>query len=348
VKLYTYRLITANTTANGLNSPRLALCCCMQSGMQIAKIFDSILSAHCTTTRHITTRHNSRDRHNNKKEISKKMLNDYADGELIKRYLTDADDSAFEILLERHYDLTYKRFLHRCRIPDDAADLTQQLWMQVLKNLENYQDFGKFPAFLMRSASNLLTDYWRRNGVKDNVINDAPSLQGQDSDQNYDYIENATEPGPDIDTKLALQAQIKYLTQTLIPTLPCEQRLAFLLKHESEYWEYKSRLSWQHLAELNGMSEQDAWGKFETVRNHLVTRENGGKTKTACTCESMLIFLVWTQAQRRLKNQDFTWQYYAKILNISENTLKTRYRAALKNLSQGLADLEQHGEITNQ
>lgn len=341
MKLYTYPLITANTAANCLNSPRLARCCCMQSGMQITRIFDSILSAHSTTAR-------ARDLRNNKKEISKKMLNNYADGELIKRYLTDADDSAFEILLERHYDLTYKRFLNRCRNPDDAADLTQQLWMQVLKNLKNYQDFGKFPAFLMRSASNLLTDYWRRNEIKNNITNNASSLQVQDSDQNYDLIENATEPGPDIDTKLALQAQIKYLTQKLIPALPCEQRLAFLLKHESEYWEYKSRLSWQQLAELNGISEQDAWEKFENMRNYLVTRENGGEAKIECSCESMLIFLVWTQAQRRLKNQDFTWQYYAKILNVSENTLKTRYRSALKNLSQGLTDLEQHDEKTNQ
>ncbi len=282
------------------------------------------------------------------------MLNNYADGELIKRYLTDADDSAFEILLERHYDLTYKRFLYRCRNPDDAADLTQQLWMQVLKNLKSYQDFGKFPAFLMRSASNLLTDYWRHTGIKEKVIHDTPS-QRQNANQNendspsFDYIENAAEPGPDIDTKLALQEQIQYLTQKLIPALPCDQRLAFLLKHESEYWEYKSRLSWQHLAELNGITEQDAWEKFEKARNQLVTRENGGEVNTACSCESMLIFLVWTQAQRRLKNQEFTWQYYAKILNVSENTLKTRYRSALKNLSRGLTDLEQqHDGKTNQ
>ena len=261
------------------------------------------------------------------------MSQNLPDGELIKRYLQENDERAFRMLVERHYTTTQRRFLKHCHHVDDAADLTQQLWIRVINNLDHYRDDGKFPAFLNRISTNLLTDYWRSKGRKGIVI-DGPA-----PDDENDPIEQAPAPQPDADTSLDTQQQVDYLAKELIPALPIDQRLIFLLRHESEYWEEKQRLEWVHLAELNGIDEQTTWSLFEQARNTLLSLQHKDNSTNTSNLndESLLIFLVWTQAQRLSKRQDFSWNYFAKLLNISTNTLKTRYRAATKKLSDGLS-----------
>jgi RNA polymerase sigma factor (sigma-70 family) len=163
----------------------------------------------------------------------------------------------------RYYDTSYRRFLKRCHHKEDAADLTQQLWINMISKLEGYQDEGKFTAFLTRSASNLLTDYWRHKGVVNRVMlednEDGPSL-----------LDNATDTSQEPLNNTVLQDEVDTLTHELIPALPCEQRMAWLLRHESEFWEDKQPLSWEHLAELNGIDKQTAWQHFENLRNQLI------------------------------------------------------------------------------
>ncbi len=263
--------------------------------------------------------------------FKKIMLQDLTDGELINRYLQDSDDQALQILVRRHYDTTWRRFLSHCRHTSDADDLTQQLWMRVINNLESYRDDGRFPAFLNRVSTNLLTDYWRRKGVRGRVMEES---NGPDDG---DPLAEAPAPASDTLVDCETQQAIDCLTRELIPALPTEQRLVFLLRHESEYWEGKQRLGWNHLAELNGIDEHSAWERFEHARNRLLTRlHGGGAGAEELDGESLLIFLIWTQTQRPLKSGDFTWDYFAELLNVPVNTLKTRYRAALKKLEEGL------------
>ncbi len=254
-----------------------------------------------------------------------------SDWELIRRYLDHADERAFEQLMNRHYDKVYRRLLSHCKHPDDAADMAQQLWIRVVNNLASYKDDGKFPSFLMRATTNMLTDYWRRKGVKDQVI--AQNL----AEEEGDAVELAADQGTGTAALHEAQDQVAYLTQTLIPELVCEQRLAFLLMHESEHWEESRRLGWQQLACLNGIDRHEAWTRFETARNKLLHSGLRGE-KLDLDCDHLLVFLVWTQAQRLEKKQNFTWDYFADILGVSTNTLKTRYRTALKKLAQGLND----------
>lgn len=270
-----------------------------------------------------------------KKRMKSQMPQEPADGMLIKRYVEGGDEKAFELLMQRHYKMTYHRFLKNTQNPDHALDLTQQLWMQMVRHLSSYQDEGKFPSYLMLCASNLLTDFWRRKGVRNEVMVDLST------DEQQDMYTNVADPYANTEADIDLNQQIDFLTSRLIPALPCEQRLVFLIKHESEYWEEKKRLSWKQLAQLNGLDEDKVWEYFERVRNNMLCNTTGGEAERETSCDAILIFLVWSQAQRVSKKQDYTWGYFAKILNIPENTLKTRYRAALKTLADGLTELNQ-------
>lgn len=260
------------------------------------------------------------------------MYKEMSDIELIQRYLASRDDQAFTVLLRRHYDATYHRFLKHLGTHDDAAELSQQLWLRVANNLESYKDEGKFASYLMRIASNLLTDHWRRKGTREKVIYEASSDDEHEMlEQNTDNKQTA------IDLTLSAQEEVSHLTNNLIPQLPVEQRLTFLIKHESEFWDDKQRLDWPTLAALNGMSVEELFTLFDSCRNDLIKNARGEAAEISE--EALMVFLIWTQAQRLDKKTNFTWNYYSELLNISSNTLKTRYRAALKSLSSGLEEL---------
>lgn len=74
-----------------------------------------------------------------------------------------ADDAAFEALYRAHYTGLYGYNLARTRDEQDAADLTQQVFVQALRALPEYEDRGvPIAAWLYRIARNLVTDHYRR------------------------------------------------------------------------------------------------------------------------------------------------------------------------------------------
>ncbi len=260
------------------------------------------------------------------------MLKDITDGELISRYTKDRDQSAFETLLRRHHDKVFWRFLKRCGNRADAEDLTQQLWIRVVDNLDNYSDQDKFGPFLATIGTNLLNDYWRRKGVRS-----AAFVDWNDDEDDAPRPEIASREGSAEDQVIRGEA-INHLVSDLIPALPAEQRMIYLLRHESEHWEESSRLEWSHLAELNGVSVDEAWSKFESARQSLMGMSHCEQNDepTAPDSDELLMFLVWTQAQRPNKDKKYTESYFADLLGVPVNTLKTRYRAASKSLADGL------------
>lgn len=262
------------------------------------------------------------------------MFTEHTDGQLIASYVKQTNKAALDTLLHRHYDTTYRRFLKQCQSPDDAADLTQQLWLHVVKQLPQYNDLDKFPSYLMRCVSNLLTDHRRRNNVKNRVIREKTDSESDNKEE-----QASADPGHSAEKTAELLQQINHLVNTLVPQLPCAQRFAFLIKHESEFWEHKQRLSWKQLAELNGIDVDKAWKMFEQVRNELCRTDREHSYGLSINNDAHLIFVIWTQAQRPVKKCEYTWEYYSEILSMPKNTLKTHYRRALLSLQKGMTKL---------
>lgn len=258
------------------------------------------------------------------------QMNNETDGELITRYVANSDQNAMRVLVERHYDMLYRRFRRELKNEADAEDCAQRVWVQVARNLATYKDEGKFPNFLSMIASNMIKEFWRNKGTREKVV------VSQDEEMDYDRIESMGDHN-DPEKLMSDDELVDHLVKELIPALPTEQRAAWLLRHESEYWEPGKRLEWAHLAELNGTDIATAWDAFERARFKLMTASSK-KTDSEIDGEEQLIFLVWTQAQRALKEQNFSWEYFSDLLGVSENTMKTRYRTAQKRLAESLSD----------
>ncbi len=248
-----------------------------------------------------------------------------SDAELIRQYNEHKSNTAFETLLRRHYNAVHKRLLRLTQNHADADDLSQKLWMRVIENLAGYNDSQKFPNFLNTIASNLLKDEWRKSGVRQQSSLDEMLEAGSGQALLLDE--------DDMPERIADRHEIEYLVKHLIPNLAVKLRAVFLLRHESEYWDDKQPFQWQHLAELNDMTTQAASDGFTCARDHLLNADNDVE---ALSDENRLIFITWTQAHRYDKAAKQTETYLASLLDIPLNTFKTRYRAALSELSSGL------------
>jgi RNA polymerase sigma-70 factor (ECF subfamily) len=260
-------------------------------------------------------------------------LEPLSDGELIREFVDASNERAFDTLLRRHYQRLHRRLSAKLRDEDKAHDLCQTLWMRVLNNLAEYKDDQKFEHYLNTIASNLLKDHWRSNRSDSEV-----SLfdeEGADASE-YGGFDQLADPGIDEERQYINRSAINTLINKVIPALPCEQRLIYLLRHESEFWDGKQPLQWQHLAEMNDLDVEQASELFQSVRDKLVKAGNGGADKPELDCMENLVFLLWTQSHRVDKRSKLTEQYFADLLNLPVNTFKTRYRASVKALGEGM------------
>lgn len=259
------------------------------------------------------------------------MLSEQPDGALISLFINDKREDAFDTLFRRYYNKLYRRFSAKTNDDFLAHDLCQKLWMRVLRSLPKYQDNDKFEHYLNTIASNLLRDEWRGKSNKKEV-----STQDETGeyllDQEILSLNDNTSIGRNLESRQAVDELIHHL----IPSLPCHQRLVFLLRHESEYWDDKQPLQWQHVAELNNVGLSKAYQLFESSRDKLIINTTHEDIRESLSCEEKAVFLLWTQAQRPDKSKKYTEAYFANLLNISVNTFKTRYRASIKVLSKGL------------
>jgi RNA polymerase sigma-70 factor (ECF subfamily) len=73
------------------------------------------------------------------------------------------DLAAFDALYRRYLPVIYRYLRARARTPEDAADLTQHVFLRAIEALPTYQERGlPFGAWLLRIARNAAVDASRR------------------------------------------------------------------------------------------------------------------------------------------------------------------------------------------
>ena len=157
------------------------------------------------------------------------------------------DAAAFDALYARHKGGVYRYLLRQCRPPGIAADLFQDVWMNLIRARASYAPTAKFTTWLYRLAHNRMVDHFRATGHL--------TLVSADDEGHADAVvalpaARAVEP--------ASQAENRELGERLrdaLAALPPAQREAFLLQQEGD-------LSLAEIAELTGVG-------VETVKSRL-------------------------------------------------------------------------------
>ncbi len=74
------------------------------------------------------------------------------------------DPKALAKLCEHYLPKIYQYVFYRVNRREDAEDLTNEICIKAIRNIRSQK--GSFEAWLFRIASNMITDFYRRRGVR--------------------------------------------------------------------------------------------------------------------------------------------------------------------------------------
>jgi RNA polymerase sigma-70 factor (ECF subfamily) len=172
-----------------------------------------------------------------------KML---TDEELVVAY-AQGNNSAFDILLNRHKDTVYSYIYFIVRNRELAEDIFQETFVKAIVTIKQgrYTENGKFRAWISRIAHNLIIDNYRQEKNEQTISNDDCEI---DLFNNYKLSEGTIEDE-------LIKSQILADVKKLIDYLPDNQKEVLMLR-------YYQDLSFKEIADITGVSINTALGRM--------------------------------------------------------------------------------------
>ncbi len=174
------------------------------------------------------------------------VLKDMTDEELVISY-SIGNNLAFDELLLRHQKNVYNYIYFIIRNREMAEDVFQETFIKAITTIKQgrYTENGKFRAWIMRIAHNLVIDYFRQERSENTVSNDETEI---------DLLNNANLCDNTIEDRL-VYSQILEDVKKLIHYLPPSQREVLEMRYYQE-------LSFKEISEQTGISINTALGRM--------------------------------------------------------------------------------------
>jgi RNA polymerase sigma-70 factor (ECF subfamily) len=167
------------------------------------------------------------------------------------------DRAAFAELLRRNQSHVEKILYHLAPDWQDRADLAQEVWIRVYRNVKRLKDPVKFRGWLSRIATNLFYDELRkRKRVRPPLSLDAPRKL-HDGEMDWDIA--ADKPGPDED--LSTREFYDQLREA-IADLPEVFRTTIVLREIQG-------MAYEEIAEITGVSLGTVKSRIARARQRL-------------------------------------------------------------------------------
>ena len=176
-----------------------------------------------------------------------KNLNVMTDEELAMDYV-NGNNRAFDELLFRHQSKLFSYILFVVRDREIADDLFQETFVKVITKLQEgkYSPSGKFSAWMMRIAHNVIMDLYR--GLKVQKIVDTSDDNDLSNISTNDFY------SMDIESQY-VNAQVLKDVKKLMNFLPASQR-------EVVYMRSYQQLSFKEIAEMTNVSINTSLGRM--------------------------------------------------------------------------------------
>ena len=187
-------------------------------------------------------------------------LNLMTDEELAIMYV-DGDNKAFDLLLSRNQEKLFTYILFVVRDREMANDMFQETFFKVVSRLQQgkYIANGKFSAWLMRIAHNVIMDWYRQQRAQ-NIV-DAPK-ENDLSNVGSTLLESSREGE-------LVNNQVMEDVRRMMSHLPASQR-------EGVFMRFYQQMSFKEIAEATGVSINTALGRMRYAILNLrrMTREH--------------------------------------------------------------------------
>ena len=170
------------------------------------------------------------------------------------------DRAAFAELLRRHQTQVARVLYHLAPDWSDRADLAQEVWIRVYRNISRLQDPTKFRGWLSRIATNLFYDELRkRKRVASPLSLDAPrSLE--DGEMDWEIAGDTPSPDEEMTTR-----EFYEQLREAIADLPEAFRTTIVLREIEG-------LAYEEIAELTGVSLGTVKSRIARARSRLQTQ----------------------------------------------------------------------------
>lgn len=182
------------------------------------------------------------------------------DEELAIMYV-DGDNKAFDLLLSRNQEKLFTYILFVVRDREMANDMFQETFFKVVFRLQQgkYIANGKFSAWLMRIAHNVIMDWYRQQRAQ-NIV-DAPK-ENDLSNVGSTLLESSREGE-------LVNNQVMEDVRRMMSHLPASQR-------EVVFMRFYQQMSFKEIAEATGVSINTALGRMRYAILNLrrMTREH--------------------------------------------------------------------------
>lgn len=173
-------------------------------------------------------------------------LKSFADETLVKLY-AEGNNEAFDVILSRYEKRLYSYILYFVRNNDVADDLFQETFVKAIVTIKHgrYTETGKFSAWLIRIAHNLIVDQFRDEKNENTVSNDEVTT---------DLFNNTSLAETCVETRLISDETLTDV-KGLISELPNAQR-------EVLYMRFYRDMSFKEIAQVTGVSINTALGRM--------------------------------------------------------------------------------------
>jgi RNA polymerase sigma factor (sigma-70 family) len=147
-------------------------------------------------------------------------LSQFTDRQLVEAYASGKDE-AFHELLKRYKGKVFSKIMMYVKDRALAEDIFQDTFVRAIQALKegNYNEEGKFSAWILRIAHNLCIDYFR--GKKK-----MPMTRGNDDYDPFDYIDNGLKNCEEAN----INKQVLNDTKRLLSFLPMEQKEIVMMR----------------------------------------------------------------------------------------------------------------------
>ena len=188
-------------------------------------------------------------------------LNQLTDEALVQMY-ANGDDSAFDVLLCRYKRKVFSYINMVVKDKDVASDLFQETFIKVVSTIRQnrYKENGKFVAWLMCIAHNLVIDHFRRNSAENLVSGEA---DGEGEPSIFDTIQIYDK---NVEDEM-IEKQVYADLVKLVDSLPEAQREVLKMRFYQD-------LSFKEIAEATGVSINTALGRMRYALINLRTLAN--------------------------------------------------------------------------
>lgn len=165
------------------------------------------------------------------------------------------DASAFEELVVRYREQVYRLCLRMSGNAEDAADLTQEAFVKVWKNLDSFQFDAAFSTWLYRLTSNCCLDFLRSRKRRPTV-----SLTMETEEEDEQTIELPDDrPTPE---EAAILKEERENLRLAMQTIDPEQRQILTLRVVND-------LSYTDIAQVLGIREGTVKSRLSRARESL-------------------------------------------------------------------------------